>query len=295
MTDFPPALVAALRHELPDLDLDGAELLGEGWNASAWSIGAGATKWVVRVPKLEWAAGEIERQTCLGMDLSRQGLPVPRGWRVLRGEDGTVLAGAYQYIVGRASPRRGVEALAVDVASFLTRLHDLPTGFALSECRALLLDPWLGRYRGLIETYGPVTGPQTRSWLNRTGERLERISRSASERVLVHGDLCPEHLICDAAGHLVGVLDFSGPQVTDPAVDFGRLVQHWGGRFAAAVLGNYDRLTDNAFEERMVIYAELEPLRAIEAGVSRELPHWVAWGRRRLAAATGAETRSLLR
>src|SRR5438105_12402060 len=43
--------------------------------------------------------------------------------------------------------------------------------------------------------------------------------------------------------------------------------------------------------ERVVAYAQLEPLRTIEAGVLRELPEWIAWGRRRLAAYAAADRR----
>jgi aminoglycoside phosphotransferase (APT) family kinase protein len=107
----------------------------------------------------------------------------------------------------------------------------------------------------------------------------------------VHGDLSPEHVLCDDAGRAVGVLDFSGPQVSDAALDFGRLVQHWGVRFATTVLERYDRPTDDEFSERMLAYARLEPLRTIEAGVLRELPLWVVWGQRHLAAAAAARSR----
>jgi aminoglycoside phosphotransferase (APT) family kinase protein len=284
-----------LGEQLPGSELENAEVLGEGWNATACRVRAGRTTWVVRVPKLAWAAGEIERQTCLGLRLSHLGFPVPHDWRVYRNANGDVLAGAYRFISGRPAPARGrrsLRALALDIAAFLTRLHEVPPEVAIRDCNALVIDPWEGRYRNLIAAHGSMTGPKTRSWLERVGDRLERASRAGAEHVLVHGDLSPEHLVRDDGGHVVGVLDFSGPQVTDPALDFGRLVQHWGVDFATTVLGSYDRLTDRGFEDRMGAYARLEPLRTIEAGVLRELPHWVAWGKRHLAAAAAADSRS---
>ena len=90
------------------------------------------------------------------------------------------------------------------------------------------------------------------------------------------------------------MLDFSGPQVTDPALDFGRLVQWWGIEFADHVLKRYERRVDDDFRDRVVPYARLEPLRTIEAGVLRELPEWIAWGRRRLAAYAAADRRRAL-
>lgn len=284
----------ALR-ELPDLDLASAHVLGEGWNAIAWSVRALSTRWVIRVPKLDWAAGEIERQTHLGRHLSELGMPVPHGWRLFRNSNGAIIAGAYVYVSGELAPTRGKrqrDILAGEIANFLTRLHNLPTDVPLRECQALDLDPWSGRYRDLIAKYRSMNGPQTQSWLARTGARLERAMRVAPRHVLVHGDLAPEHVLCDAAGNVTGILDFSGPQVTDPALDFGRLIQRWGAPFADSTLRRYERPIDADFHERMDAYAKLEPLRAIEAGVLRELPDWIRWGQRRLAAAAGAERRS---
>ena len=282
-------------HELPDVDLARAEVLGEGWNATAWSVFGLSTRWVIRVPKLDWAAGEIERQTHLGRHLSELNMPVPHGWRLFRNPDGAIIAGAYVYVGGEPAPTRGkhqLDILAGEIAKFLTRLHSLPTGVPLRECEALDLDPWPGRYRDLITKYRAMTGPQTQSWLARSGARLERASHDAPPHVLVHGDLAPEHVLCDAAGKITGVLDFSGPQVTDPALDFGRLIQRWGAPFADSTLRRYARPIDAGFHERMAAYAKLEPLRTIEAGVLRELPEWIRWGQRHLAAAAGAERRA---
>ena len=295
MITIPPHVRDVLLRELPSLDFTGAECIGEGWNATAWRVRADSTWYVVRVPKLDWAAGEIERQGRLGPLLRELGFPVPSEWRTFRDQDGAVVAGSYLYIPGQPAPTRGKRTLAVlarEIAAFLTRLHGLAPGFALRECDALALDPWPGRYRKLIATYQSMTGPRTRSWLAQVAARLEMASRSAPANVLVHGDLAPEHVLCHDAGHIVGVLDFSGPQVTDPAIDFGRLMQHWGVPFATLVLQSYGRPVDVAFQQRMLIYAMLEPLRTIEAGVLRKLPRWITWGKRRLAMAAAAETRA---
>lgn len=294
MSNLPENVRVVLDGEFHGCDLVNVELLGEGWNATAWRIGAEGTRWVIRVPKLDWAAGEIERQTRLGPHLAELGFRVPRGWRLFRDDHGTLVAGAYVYVDGNPAPTRGkrrLDRLARDIAHFLTRLHDVPTDFPLRECRALDLDPWPGRYRDLIARYGRMTGPRTQSWLRHVGARLERASSPALQHVLVHGDLAPEHVLCSADGGIASVLDFSGPQVTDAALDFGRLVQHWGVKFAESVLETYERPTEVGFRERMLAYAWLEPLRTIEAGVLRGLPQWVRWGKRRLAATAAAESR----
>ena len=244
------------------------------------------------MPKLEEARAEIDRQTRLGQRLSGRGFPVPRDWRLITRRDGSMLAGVYRYVAGVPAPTGAREhvVLAEQIARFLTQLHSLPPALGL-ECGARRLALWSDRYAPLIREYGARTGPQTQAWLRRQGERLERASVSAPAPVLVHGDLQPAYVLCDERQHIVAILDFSGPQITDPALDFGRLVQHWGMRFADTVLRMYERPADAAFRDRMAIYAGVEPLRTIEAGVLRDLPHWVGRARRHLSARAAADTR----
>src|SRR5438477_4956292 len=105
-TRFPAPVADVLRRALPDADLETPELLGEGWNATAWLVSDKLHGWVVRVPKLEWAAGEMERQTRLGAHLSALGLPVPHDWRLFRDAQGIIAAGAYSFVPGREATTR---------------------------------------------------------------------------------------------------------------------------------------------------------------------------------------------
>jgi aminoglycoside phosphotransferase (APT) family kinase protein len=120
---------------------------------------------------------------------------------------------------------------------------------------------------------------------------LTSACRTTPPPVLVHGDLAPWHLICGDDGEIRAVLDFMGPRIADPAMDFGRLVQHWGENFARSVLSHYSLTTDANFAPRMVLYAQFEPLNTVLVAAERGLPEWVAWGKRRLAAAAAAASR----
>lgn len=288
---LPAAVRRAIAAELLDADLDSAAVLGEGWNVVAWRLAGAGGDWVVRVPKLDWAAGEIARQMRLGAHLEQCGLPVPADCRAFFDRRGRAIAGAYRFVPGRPAPTRDktrLRKLAQEIAEFLSRLHRLPVDYALRQCEALDLEPLSGRYAKLIADFGPLTGPRTQAWLQAATAELQRLLTPPPPHVLVHGDLSPEHVICDEADGVTGVLDFSGPQVTDAALDFARIVQRWGAPFAGSVLVRYGGAMDRDFPFRMMLYAKLEPLRAIEAGVSRDLPEWTAWGRRRLAAAAAA-------
>ena len=76
--------------------------------------------------------------------------------------------------------------------------------------------------------------------------------------VLVHADLKPEHVLVGADGTIKAVLDFEGIQLSDPAIDFGRIIQHWGRPFVELVFDQYAGLADRDFLERAQIYRDLD-------------------------------------
>jgi len=291
LPDHLARLVATL---LPGAQPAGARVIGEGWNATAWRVPDPTGDWTLRVPRLEEAVGELERQHCLGPVLLAAGLPGPDGWRLLRDGERAV-AGLYRFVEGAPAPRRGARSLgglAGEVAGYLSGLHALHVETALA-CGAEAMEPRRDRYAPMLARTAPLVPERSRAYVERVYEALELASTTAPRSVLVHGDLQPDHLVCDERGGVRAVLDMSGPKVTDPAIDFGRLVQHWGGAFAAAVLLQYRGRVDGGFVGRMKAYAALEPLRTIDVALERGLPEWERWGRRRLSAAAGAETRRL--
>lgn len=278
------AVAVALRRAFPGANGEGARLLGSGWNADAWRVPAAGGDLVVRVPRRAWARGEIERQTCLAPKLAAHGVPVPPGWRLLRDGSGEVLAGVYRYVEGSTAPARGHgrRRLVRPIARLLEQLHTFPVAEALA-CNAEPLDPWEGRWQPIIERHAESLPQETRVWVEQAGERLHDALRSAGTPVLVQGDLQPEHLLFSADADLVAVLDFSGPLVTDAAMDFGRLIQFWDQRFAMRVFESYSLRQDNAFMKRAVLYAALEPLRTITVEAEMGTSDWTAWARRKLA------------
>jgi aminoglycoside phosphotransferase (APT) family kinase protein len=290
------ALRDALREALPHANLEAVTVLGEGWNATAWRLPHPGGDWVARVPKLEWAAAETERQSCLYPRLREHGLPFPAETRVLWGPDGSLAAGLHRYAPGApVDAARNVGArrarLAEDIAAFLTRLHRVPASEALA-CGAAEFDAWHDHYRRLVARALDSPSPRSRAWLDTVAGRLAKAARPATARVVVHGDLSPFHLLLDDRGRLVTVLDMAGPFITDPAYDFSRLVQHFGVPFAELVLRHYGCEVDGSFRERMVLYDALRPTFLIDVGRERGLPDAVARGHRQIAARAAAATRA---
>lgn len=291
---LPRAVMRALRAERRGAQPAQAELLGQGWNATAWRVPAPDGDLVVRVPRLDWAAGEIERQACLMPRLRALGLPVVDGSCVLRDDASAVLAGVHHYVAGdpaRARGRAQRESLARQVGAFLARLHALP----LDEYRArgaAERELWPGRFGVLVARLRDGLPEGSRTWVDDSARHLRGAMRTAPLRVPLHDDLQPAHLLLDDAGALVAVLDWSGPQIGDPALDFRRLVQFFGTDFAELTLRNYGGPVDAQFRERMHLYAALGPLMTIEAGIDRGLPYWETYGRRQIAARAAAAARA---
>lgn len=293
MPSIPPDLAQQIVAVLPGAALERAVLIGEGWNAAAWRIPATNGDWVVRIPLVEYAKGEIERQTCLAPELAARGFPVPGDWSILRDEAGGVAAGVYRFVDGVPASRSGrarARSLAEQLSDLVTRLHAVPLEVPLA-CGAERLQVWPRFYIDLIDGWRQALGPRTQAWLVGVREELDAAGSSLAPEVFIHADLAPWHLVCDERGGIVAVLDFLGPRFGDPALDFGRLVQHWGLGFADAVLAGYRGHVDSGFRQRMRIYGQLEALATIRAATARDIPAWVAWGRRKLAATAVAQSR----
>ncbi|MDO9446190.1 MAG: aminoglycoside phosphotransferase family protein [Dehalococcoidia bacterium] len=286
-------LVRVMREAAPDADIARAVVVGRGFDAVAWRVPAPDGDWLVRVPRHPEAHAVIESQQRFAAILERAGLPVPRESALLRGADGEVLGGQYRYVEGElahVSGRAARQHLAASIARFLTALHALdPTSAA--SCSPRLNEPSRDVFGPMITLHAPLLAPATRAWLLEVGRRLERASSALPPLVLVHADLKPEHLLLDAHGEIAAVLDFDGVQVTDPALDFSRLIQHWDQAFASDVLQQYGGPADAELMVRAQCYRDLDALQVFDTAMNRGLPEWLGWARRHLGVRAAAATR----
>ena len=93
------------------------------------------------------------------------------------------------------------------------------------------------------------------------------VPRPGPHRVLVHGDLGAEHLLV-ADGRLSGVLDWSDAAVSDPAVDFARLLRDFGPAFLDEVAAAYGGPPDEGFADRVLFVARCAALEDLAYGVA---------------------------
>jgi fructosamine-3-kinase len=83
---------------------------------------------------------------------------------------------------------------------------------------------------------------------------------------LMHGDLAPEHVLCNTTGLITGVIDWTDARIGDPAVDLAWLVHGTDSEFAEAVLASYPA-NDPAMVERARFYYQVVPWHVLLFGL----------------------------
>jgi aminoglycoside phosphotransferase (APT) family kinase protein len=147
-------------------------------------------------------------------------VPVPR----FADEDAGVLG--YERIAGRPLLGRSPPAGAARrLGRFLSELHDIDPGTVadLLPTEDAEPDAWLADLDGPDELV-----------------RMLHATRPAPSptRVVAHADLGAEHIL-ELDGTLTGIIDWSDAAVTDPALDFARLLRDFGPDFFEELLQAY--------------------------------------------------------
>jgi len=272
-------------------------VIGDGWNAVAWRLPDSTGDWTLRVPRLDDALPEMEGQTCLGPKLHALGFPVPEGWQLIRGSDGQVAAGAYRHVDGHLSDARGLRErhhLARQLAAFLSDLHALDPEIA-RECGAQEVRPWGDHFGPMVERWSPTLAPRSQAWLRGVADALDVATAHGHPMRLTHADLKPEHLVVGPDGVIRAVLDFEGPCITDPAMDFARVIRYWGEPFARMVVRYYEGADDPGLLIRARGYDHVEPVHTLHTALTRESDEWrkwAPWARRQIAYRAAGATRA---
>ncbi len=88
---------------------------------------------------------------------------------------------------------------------------------------------------------------------------------------LVHGDLAPEHILCEPDGNAIyGVIDWGDAQLGDPALDFAGLFSLGGEALVDRTLSFYQGPVDETFRRRVRFYYTIAPFYEIRYGLAIE-------------------------
>jgi aminoglycoside phosphotransferase (APT) family kinase protein len=154
-------------------------------------------------------------------------------------------------LLGRPAP----PGLAATLGRVLRRLHDVDVA-GLAE----IGPPDEGD--DLSDFAQDLAGPEP---LVATVRRT--VPAPGPHRVLVHNDLGAEHLLVDE-GRLSGILDWGDAAVSDPAVDFARLLRDFGPAFLDDVVAAYGGPPDDGFPDRVLFLARCAALEDLAYGVA---------------------------
>jgi aminoglycoside phosphotransferase (APT) family kinase protein len=230
------ALAARLvREQFPALEVRSVEVLGEGWDNAAFLVDGA---WVFRFPRRALAVTLIECEARLLPMLAAR-LPVAVPVPELLGQPSAAFPwpfAGYRWLPGRSACDPSLDDaarldLAAPLGTFLRALHACDVEQAAAGGAPLdtlgRLDVALQGRRAARRLRRLLAGPHAAS--ARLGQRALVAARavqpraarhaSASPLRVVHGDLYARHLLVDAAGSLVGVIDWGDLHLGDPAVD----------------------------------------------------------------------------
>lgn len=281
--------------------------LGAGYVYEGWCVPSSRGDWAIRLLKRTdsaWGRDRIrdtEREVRF-FALTRNydfGTAVPRDSTLLRDARGSVLGVAHRYIPGTSLDRTGAprgaarEALARDLARFLSRLHAVPIPTA-KEAGLESVNLGASTYTRLTKQSLPHLGGTTARWLRGMTEAfLADGGTTKAPRRVIHADISGAHLLLDDERRLSGVIDFGDILVADPALDFAGLLNHLTWRDLERVWAHYEGGLDADVERRVRYYVEVQAVFQVVYGADGVGPEERANGVRRLAARAGAAARGI--
>ncbi|HET9894188.1 MAG TPA: aminoglycoside phosphotransferase family protein [Streptosporangiaceae bacterium] len=253
---------------------------GAGWDHELFRVGG---QWILRFPqraeRVPWLLREIE---ILRVAAERIGPKAPRF--ELIGEPSEVYP--YPFVGYRMLPGAGADQvpvraeLAGEIGRLLAALHRV-------DPRRIPPAPerWGDERCAQLPEVAPAArsalGPQLRVLAEPYLSGLEAEPDRAAPMRFIHNDICPDHLIVDAAtGELTGLIDFTDAMVGDPVLDFAGLIGVGGYDFIARVADFYDLALGDGFWPRLRWLARMLTLLWLAEAVTNDpgaVPMHLAW------------------
>ena len=268
--------VVVVHERFPDLAARGLRAIHGGWDTHAFVVDEA---WIVRVPRRPDAEAqllqEVELLRCVAAFLPSR---VPAIERVSRETPVCVVARWIYGTPATASPRT-----AAELGSFLKVLHGLPVE-SLPVPPSTVAD-WRAQHEVRRSQFEASVFP-----LLDVDERHRAADLFSSvhfefEPALVHGDLCPDHVLCAPDGHIEAVIDWGDARSGDPAIDLAWPLHGASPAFAEAVLATYGDVAEEVLVRARFYYRRgpwYEVLYGLETGRPEFVQNGLAGVRARL-------------
>lgn len=264
--------VDLLHRHFPALEFHAVRIVEDGWDSLVVELDE---EWIVRFPRRREVEEWVEREIRL-LPILAKTLPVAVPTFELVAGNGVVCVGYRKLAGSPASPDAG-ELAGEDIGRVLAALHRFP----FERARAIgvpFFDPaaWRERFATLGDVFRRRVYP-----LLRAEERVRseivfaRIPELDFPPVLVHGDLGPEHILCQD-GRLAGVIDWSDARIGDAALDFAWCLNGTVAVVSEAIARTYG--IDAEVRARSLFYHRLGPWYEVVHGLDTEQSRFVASG-----------------
>jgi aminoglycoside phosphotransferase (APT) family kinase protein len=253
----------------PEIEVVTVSPLGTGWDSDAWLINEELVFRFALRPGLDEQIKKEERLLNALVPTLPVRLPVPRYIAWDGGKDAFAFS-AYPYIPGTPLDESDLnpgqlDAVARDIAAFLTALHTVPSAEAeplVAPITREVGQPWLLRDRFRIDIF-PIFDAEERVAIEDRWDKLTAGMEFPPQLTLIHADLGPDHILLNDEGRLVGVIDWGDVTIGDPALDFAGL----DTLLRRHVLTHYRGPRDSGFAQRIEFYQWLRPLHEINFGL----------------------------
>ena len=243
--------LALIRRYCPDLAAQNARLLTRAGQFN--TVLCLDERWIFRFPKSHHAAAEVARELEILPRL--QGmlpLPIPNPTCAAWHPDSQRLElMAYAKLPGEslwpdkfaAMSQTEKAQIALDLATFLKALHDIPpASIGLANRPADSRQAWRQIWVDFQQKLYPYMRPDAQAEVSRSFERaLNDESLWQIEHRLIHGDFGTGNILFQD-GRIAGIIDFTFCTLDDPAQDLGALIASYGEPFVERVLRHYPDL-----------------------------------------------------
>ncbi len=274
------AYLQTIREEYPDLVVTSALLNAQGQNSDVVVVNG---EFIFRFPKYSHVLERLRTETAILRGLQGR-LPLAVPAPIYSNLEGMAVGQAfvgYRMIPGEPLWRdtfraldnqEVVQALADQVAGFLSALHSVPV-VELPACDLHRYDTYeesADIYVRIREKLFRYMRPDARAWAERHFESFLTEARNFQyEPVLKHGDFGPSNILFDRERQrITGIIDFSSSGLGDPAYDFAGLLSGYGEEFIERCAGAYPAVRGITKRVRFFqgTFALLEALFGIENG-----------------------------
>ena len=267
-----------LEQTFPQIRIHNLSVIQSGWDTLVLVVN---DRYIFRFPRRPELEAQLEKEMGL-LPLLTQVLPVPVpqvefACRKSAGEAHTLMG--YPKI-----PGIGLDAIATvsdevvgQVGEFLTALHRMPgKQFQSVVGGSTSPEEWRRKYQDMYAWAKDLAFPYLSKPDELAASLLWEVYLSDADNFsfrpkLIHGDLGPEHILCQPdVSAVCGVIDWGDARLGDPALDFAGLFSLDGEELVDRTLSFYQEPVDETFRRRVRFYYTIMPFYEIRYALTIE-------------------------